>query len=78
MTRAEVIEKVKALRSWYQPEWSLDGSTLYVDTSIGWSFSDMAEVAETLGTKQIDVVGEGCETCGYGARIAVGGINVSD
>jgi len=42
-----------------------------ISASSEWTFSELDEISLLLHTDEINVVGHGCESCGYGSTIRV-------
>jgi hypothetical protein len=69
--RYRVHQRLRRRASNYEDCWVEDDGTVVILGIGAWTYYDMKQVSELLGTDNINVSGGGCESCGYEATIDV-------
>lgn len=67
----EIIEESNHYASEFWEVIDASNSYLIIKHAMSWDFNDMYEVSKLFGTKDINIMNYGCETCGNGSEIMV-------
>jgi hypothetical protein len=65
-----LIEDVNSLWDY----WTLDlsSTSVRISNASGWTFDELQAISNAFDTKNVNVLHDGCGTCGFGSTITVG------